>query len=266
MTFSLSARSCTTVRCCFFCLCGLLGNLFPAMATPINYGDFLGTNVDYIQVVENTQTAGDPDSLLAAPVLNGAGDGLSFSPTVLTSTVGSGASDMTESLLTTTIMAQAGSILDGINFNASGDTMLTSFPPFGTPTTNTSVALSGTVTLLETLSGPIVPVVIPFSAMISPTGSFSLPGDFGVTNWSTMGSLDIAAVVPDATKANLALSLQLDSNTAPGATTADIALNTLNLATVLTPTSPSVIPVPGVGSLLLLGLFLLRRRLLLFTG
>ena len=94
---------------------GLAGTLLPILllAAPaaygqVNYGDFIGTGVDFLQVTEETQTAGDPEPIWEAPSLSGTGDGLLFFPSNFVSSCSLGGSDITTSILTTTIEAAAG--------------------------------------------------------------------------------------------------------------------------------------------------------------
>ena len=126
----------------------------------VNYGDFIGTGIDFLQVTETTQTAGDPAVLWGPPALGGFGDTLTFLPPAYISSCAAGSSDVTTSLLSTTIMAQGNNTIDLVQMFENGDVTLTKFPPFGDPTTNASAGLSGFVTVIEDTSGPIAPVVI----------------------------------------------------------------------------------------------------------
>jgi hypothetical protein len=203
----------------------------PALAQ-VNHGDFLGTGVDFLQVTETTQTAGDPAVMWDAPTLAGGGDQLLFFPPAFESSCAAGTSDITSSLLTTTIMAQAPSVIESVTLVEAGDVTLAKFPPFGDPTTNASVSVGGFLTVVEDTGGPIAPVVIPFSGIFTPTDTFSLPGDFGASLWSGSMSIDVASVVPNATKAVLQLDNTLDSNCGEGATNAKIQKKTLSGPTV----------------------------------
>ncbi len=191
----------------------------PARAT-VNHGDFLGTSVDFIAVSETTQTAGDPEPIWGAPSIGGSGDQLVFFPAAFTSSCSLGSSDVTTSILTTTITAQPGGHIDNVTLVESGDATLTVFPPFGDPSTNVTAALTGTVTVTETTSGPIAPVVIPFTGSFTPSDTFSLPINFGLSTWSGSISVDVASVVPLATVAELSLDNTLTSNCGPGNTSA----------------------------------------------
>jgi hypothetical protein len=205
----------------------LLAASAPALAQ-VNYGDFLGTDVDFLQVTEITSTVGDPAVLWDAPVLDGSGNGLQFFPPAFISSCAAGSSDITSSLLTTTIMAQGANTIDMVTLVEAGDVTLTKFPPFGDPTTNASASVGGFLTVLEDTSGPIAPVVIPFAGTFVPTGTFSLPGDFGTSLWQGSFTIDVATQVPNATKANLSLDNTLDSNCGAGSSSGKIQKKTVS--------------------------------------
>jgi uncharacterized repeat protein (TIGR01451 family) len=192
----------------------------PSLAT-VNHGDYLGTGVDFLQVSETTLTA-DPEPIWGAPTLAVTGTQLLFTPPAFLSTCSGGGSDTTVSELTTTIQSQPGVHIEVLQLQEAGDAILTSFPPFGTAATNASAAMSGTVTVIETISGPITPVVIPFTGTFTPSGSFALPTNFGASSWTGNINVDIASAVPNATKVVVALSNALSTNCAPGGTSSTI--------------------------------------------
>ena len=234
----------------------------------VNHGDFLGSGVDFLDVTETTQSAGDPAVLWDAPVLDGTGDGLLFFPPAFTSSCASGSSDITSSQLTTTIMAAGANTLEIVSLVEAGDVTLTMFPPFGTPVTNASASVSGFLTVIEDTGGPIVPVVIPFVGSFVPTSTFTLPGDFGASVWQGSISIDVAAQVPNATTAILQIDNTLDSNCQAGASAASIQKKTVGGPSVtvvvdspvtidikpesgfnaINPASQGVIPVATLGS------------------
>src|SRR5438046_256584 len=97
----------------------LLGIATRVRAAPINYGDFNGTNVQYLQVTEDSAT--DPTPLYGNPNLSG--DSLSFNPSSFGSTASGGSSDVTDGTLATTIMTYSGSSkrIHKVNFAEAGD-------------------------------------------------------------------------------------------------------------------------------------------------
>ena len=199
-------------------LTGLSLLVGPSALATVNHGDFIGIGVDFLQVSETTQTAGDPEPIWEAPTLGGLGDQLLFSPTAFTSACTPVlTSDTTESVLTTTISAQAGVHIEIVRLSEAGDAFLVQSPPFGTPATNVSAAISGTVTVTETTSGPIAPVVIPFTGTFTPSDTFSLPVNFGTNTWTGDINVDVASVVPLATVADVSITNTLVSNCDTGA-------------------------------------------------
>jgi hypothetical protein len=182
----------------------------------------LGTSVDFLQVSETTQSGGDPEPLWGPPALAGSGDQLVFFPPNFVSTCTSGASDTTSSELTTTLSAHPGGHIDNIMLAESGDVTLTKLPPFGDATTNASAALSGTVTVTETTSGPITPVVIPFTGSFAPSASFALPTSFGTKTWTGSVTINVSGSVANATVAVLSLDNDLAANCGAGNTSAKI--------------------------------------------
>ena len=198
-----------------------------AMAV-VNHGDFIGTGMDFLAVSEETTTAGDPEPIWEAPSLGGTGDQLLFFPTAFISSCAAGSSDTTTSVLTTTIEAQPGGHIETVSLAEAGDAILTQFPPFGDPSTNASAALTGTVTVTETTSGPIAPVVIPFTGSFVPSDTFSLPVNFGTSTWTGSISVDVLSVVPNATKVDLSLQNTLTSDCAPGSSSVSIQKKTVS--------------------------------------
>ena len=74
----------------------------PTIAAPINYGNFSGANVNFLQVTEDSAT--DPTPLFGPPTV--AGDGMTFSPTAaFSANASSGSIDLTDGKLNTTIQA-----------------------------------------------------------------------------------------------------------------------------------------------------------------
>ncbi|MBW2394964.1 MAG: hypothetical protein JRG95_11905, partial [Deltaproteobacteria bacterium] len=203
--------------------------LAPALAlATVNHGDFIGTGVDFLAVSETTQTAGDAEPLWGTPVVAGSGDQLLFFPPAFISSCSPGTSDITSSLLETDIVAQAGGTIDRFALVEAGDVFVTQFPPPGNPATNASASVTGFLTVTDTTAGPIAPVVIPFSGTFVPTGTFSLPGNFGASTWQGVIDIDVASVVANATKAHLSLDNTLNSNCGAGNTSAFIQKKTVS--------------------------------------
>ena len=145
-------------------------------------------------------------------------------------------------------------ILEKLLITEFGDNLLTGI---GTAATGTFVSMAGFVTVTETLSGPITPVIIGFTGTFAPSDVFALPGDFGTTPWSGSVAVDIAAQVPNATKAFLSFDNDLTAFSEAG-TTAKIQKKVVSGPSIVI----EIIPEPGTFALLgggLLGLALHGR-------
>jgi hypothetical protein len=193
----------------------------PTAQAQVNHGDFFGTGVDFLAVTEATQTAGDPAELWNAPSLSPDGTNLLFSPNSFISSCNApSTSDTTESVLTTTLQATSGVHIELVALTESGDGTLTTIPPYGEPGTNASASMTGTVTVIEDINGPIAPVAIPFSGTFTPSSGFALPTNFGGFNWAGSMSVDVASVVPNATKVEVSITNSLAANCGTGAVVA----------------------------------------------
>jgi hypothetical protein len=101
----------------------------PSEAAPINYGDFVGINVIYKAVTEDSGT--DPTPLFGAPNL--AGDTLDFNPPSFnSSSTGAGGVDITDGTLTFMIEAKPNQVIDELQFSEAGDFTLAGFGGTGT--------------------------------------------------------------------------------------------------------------------------------------
>jgi hypothetical protein len=147
-----------------------------ALATPINHGNFSGTDVVFQDVTESTlgTVPVDPDLLYDAPTVSG--NQLTFMSISdnFAATASGGSSDITGSLLTTTIMQDPESLftIDLLLIEEEGTYELSGA---GGAATNASASMSGFITVLENLSG-ITFAVIPFMGSSLPR----IPSSFRV--------------------------------------------------------------------------------------
>ena len=239
-----------------------------ALALPVNHGTFNGTNVQFQNVTETTQTLGDDECLFTAPNGNpgdgacaGAplvsGDSLFFFPTSFGATAtGLGGADTTHSLLSMLVAANPLTTVDQLLINEFGDVILAGI---GTPTTNASVSMSGFVTVLNTQSMVGIGTVVPFSGTFTPKSTYSLNGDVGTTLWTGSVLVDIAAALPNGD----ATLVQLQFNNVLNAFSEDGTSATIQKKVVSGPAfAVTIIPEPATVSLLglgLLGMVLLKR-------
>ena len=180
-------------------------------------------DVSFLDVTE-TSGFGDPVPLFGPPTISG--NGLNFFPLTFSATVAGGGVEQTGSQLQTTLAATGGGVIATIAIDEFGDVDLSGV---GTAATGTFVSMAGAVTVLETTSGPIAPIVVPFAGTFTPSDLLSLPGDLGVTLWSGSVQVDVGSVVPNATRATLSFDNDLVAASEIG-TTALVQKKTARIA------------------------------------
>lgn len=175
-----------------------------AQATVI-YGDYVGTDVTFNDVKETSTYGPSTEELFEAPTV--VGNQLLFFPSNFSANSVDGVSDFTGSQLQTLITSNGAlDIIEELSFTEFGDTDLAGL---GTAATGTYIGLSGFVTVLANLDGPIAPVVIPFTGTFSPTDTYTLTDNPGTTVFSGGFLVDIASYVPDATSVMLSMDNDL---------------------------------------------------------
>lgn len=160
-----------------------------AQAAPINYGNFSGNTVDFLNVTEDANSAGDAPPLFGPPAV--AGDSLDFDPVGFNaSATGAAGIDVTDGNLSFTIRAKQGYAIDMFSLSEAGDTTLAGF---GTDGTFTSVTAIGVLNIEAVDGVGIATIAVPFSLTFNPSGgTYGLASDGGggplfSTGWS--GSL-----------------------------------------------------------------------------
>jgi hypothetical protein len=171
-----------------------------ATAAPINYGDHPGATVDYLQVTEDANSAGDAPPLFGAPQVTG--DSIDFDPVGFSASSQNGGADITDGNLKFTIDAHTGFAINTVTIAEAGDTTLLGTAPLGSETTFSSVTTRISVDIHEVDGAPITLVQannIPIS--FSPSGgTYGLGTDGGggplfSTGWSGSVTIDLNAIL-----------------------------------------------------------------------
>jgi len=239
----------------------------PALAQ-INYGNFIGDTVDYLQVTEDANSAGDAPPLFGPPAVSG--DSIDFDPVGFAASTTGGGVDVTEGQLKFTVMAHPFSVISTLTFAEAGDVTLVGFDD------DTTFASVGTTIFIDVTEVDFQPInvaslnglVIPFSPS---GGTYGMGTDGGggplySTPWEGSVLVDINSIltangVPfefGATKIDVNLDNTLTALSQVG-TSATIAKKNAN-GIVITANAP--IPEPSACLLAALGLagVLVHRR------
>ena len=228
----------------------LMGSV-PAVHASINYGDFDGVSVMYLDVTENSQT--DPTPLYGAPTISV--DTLDFNPIGLGAFATDGGIDLTDAQLEFGIMAKEGYGLQTLMFIERGDYTLGGL---GTAATYVDITTSLFLDIIEVDGVGITPIKLEQQMVFSPnaSGLFELPSDGGVNViWTGSLSVDLNAVLAannidfqvGVTKATVNLDNTIFAQSESG-TTAFLAKKDLGVSIV------SIVPEPTAAAFLLLGL------------
>jgi len=237
-----------------------------SVAVPINYGDFSGATVTYLDVTEDTNT-GDTQPLFGAPTVSG--DSLDFNPVGFSAnSSGGGPPDQTDGQLSFMILANSGKQIDSVSITEAGDTSLARSLA-GQDDAFTSVTTNVFVDILEVNGVAINAINAQGEMTFTPSdGDYLLSTDGGGsptynTGWTGSFFLDFGPI--------------LAANNIPGAAT-KVSVNIDNTLTASSSTNSSAfiakkdfdgvsittnIPEPTTAMLALCGLFAIagsRRR------
>jgi len=229
-----------------------------AQAAPINYGDFDGATVMYLDVTEDANSAGDDPPLFGAPTISG--DSLDFDPVGFSaSAAGAAGNDITDGNLQFDIVAKPGKYLTNVQFSEAGDTTLAGF---GTDATFTSVTAMLFLDIEEVDGVPLnSPINVIASMVFTPSsGDYGLGTDGGggpifSSAWSGSVTVDLLQTLTDnnvpfvngATKVSFNLDNTLTALSEAG-TSALIAKKDLDGLTVT-----ANVPEPSTVALAILG-------------
>ncbi|XAL99260.1 PEP-CTERM sorting domain-containing protein [Phycisphaeraceae bacterium D3-23] len=225
-------------------------------AAPINYGDFSGTTVMYLDVTETANSPGDTAPLFGAPSI--VGDQLDFDPAGFSAAGNGGSSDITDAQLNYTLMSAPGTVITSFTVSESGDYSLV-----GTGSAATQVAYGmsiASITVLE-IDGAALGTPITLAAA-SAFGTADLSGGTTVaTPWDLSISYDVNAALTaagiDYDFGASKIEIVIDDSLFALSESGSAALIAKKNFTINTDTD---IPEPGSLALLGLGGLLIARR------
>ena len=146
-----------------------------ALAVPINYGNFMGDNVTYIDVTEEANTDDDATPLYGAPTVSG--DSIDFDPTGFDANAsGAGDNDITDGQLNFMVESKVNKVINSLTISEAGDTTLSGF---GTDATLTSVTAAGILDIFEVNGVDIDDISVPFALSFLPVGGVAVPTSTG---------------------------------------------------------------------------------------
>ena len=169
----------------------------PALAAPINYGNFGGATVDYLQVTEDANSPGDNPPLFGPPTVTG--DSIDFDPVGFNAASAGGGADLTDGQLKFTVMAKPGKAINNVKFAEAGDVTL--LGATFNDLTFASVSTHLFVDITEVDGTPISVVSVPITMPFSPSGgTYGLLSDGGgsplfTTAWTGSVSMDINSIL-----------------------------------------------------------------------
>ena len=260
----MSFRKMQSVGICAVVLSwAFIGNT-PALAS-IDYGDFSATNVDYLQVTESSTT--NSTALYGAPTISAnaiefaaASFGASSSGGVAEK--GSGAVDVTQGDVTTTVDADNGVSVLGLQFEEAGDYTLGGT---GTSATYVSVSAPVTITIEEVNGAPITPIITTTNLVFTPSSSYSLPTNAGAgVIYSGSAMVNLSNLILEAGDSGQAteVSWDLDNTLTAASESGSVALISKKAfsSNVMVEPIISSVPEPASLSLFVVALPLLAAR------
>jgi len=169
----------------------------------INYGDYVASTVDFMQVTEAAVSAGDTEPLYGAPYVTG--NTLNFDPVGFFAASANGLPDITDGNLALGVWSHANNWIDSIEFEEEGDFTLLGL---GTDNTFVDVTASFRVDILEIDNDPLA-LVNAISATVFMTftpngdGTFQLFTDGGggplyQGDWLGKVDINLDAILDDA--------------------------------------------------------------------
>lgn len=170
-------------------LVALFGWTAVSTAAPINYGDFSGESVIFIDVTETANTAGDEEPLFGAPSI--LGNKLDFDPAGFAASATDGNSDLTDGQLNFTLMG-LGAPISFLTLSERGDYTLT-----GTGGAATQVSFGASLASISVLEVDGIALATPvLLSGVSASGGDNLgAGTDVLTPWSLGLGYDVDAAL-----------------------------------------------------------------------
>jgi hypothetical protein len=164
-----------------------------AYATPINYGDFAGSTVMYLDVTETANTPGDEEPLYGSPTI--IGNKLDFDPAGFAATGTGGTVDLTDGQLNFTLMGVPDFAITSFSISEGGDYSL-----MGTGSAATQVIYGLAIASVTVLEVDGVALGSPVSlAPKSKSGGDNLSNGMDIsTPWSLDIDYDVNAALAEA--------------------------------------------------------------------
>jgi hypothetical protein len=223
-----------------------------ASGAQINYGTFMGTDVSYVNITEDTG-ANEPLPLFGSPTVTG--NSIDFNPVGFDAVSSNGGSDITNSNLVFMVTAKSNSRIQSLTLTEAGDTTLAGNVSPGSMGTSSAVFASGVVDIHEVDFQGINHISVPFSFTFSPSGGTYFLGTDGGggpifnTQWSGSVTLPIEQIL-------IANGFDIDRDS--GATKISVDLDNVLVAVSQTGTSAVIdkkdfggvsirVNVPGAG-------------------
>jgi hypothetical protein len=167
-------------------------------AAQSNYGTFMGTNFNYVNVTEDSG-ADETLTLLGSPTVTG--NSIDFNPVGFDAARGTTGSDITVSNLVFMVTAKPGSRIESLTLNAAGNTTLSGNVAPGSFGTATAAFGSGVLDIHEFDFAGINHISVPFSMTFSPSGGTYFLGTDGGggpafnTAWTGSVSLPVESIL-----------------------------------------------------------------------
>lgn len=221
--------------------------LSSAHAAPINYGDFSGSTVMYLDVTETANTPGDTEPMYGPPSIFG--NQLDFDPAGFSASSAGGLPDLTDGQLNFTLMGVPGAAITDIDISESGDYNL--LGTGGVPTQIIYGVAITSITVLE-VDGSALPVPVALAATSTGGGDDLSQGADLLTPWANSLSYDVNAAlglagvkfVIGATKLEIAINNTLAALSEPSSI-AFVAKKDFLLDISVEPFDPLNIPEPS---------------------